>query len=125
MLLLRLSSSCGEWGLLSSCSTQASHCSDFSCRRARALDMQASAVEASRLYSTGSVVVGNGLSCSLACGIFLAQGSNLCLLHRQADSLPLSHQGGPKIFKSESVEDCMGAKLHQSCLTLCDPMDQL
>ena len=28
-------------------------------------------------------------------GTFLNQGSNPCLLHRQADSLPLSHQGGP------------------------------
>ena len=28
------------WGLLSRWSTQASHCSDFSCCRARALDMQ-------------------------------------------------------------------------------------
>ena len=26
-------------------------------------------------------------------GIFLTQGSNPCLLHWQADSLPLSHQG--------------------------------
>ena len=32
------------------------------------------------------------LSCSAACGIFLNQGSNPCLLHWQADSLPLSHQ---------------------------------
>ena len=31
-----------------------------------------------------------GLSCSMACGIFLDQGSNPCLLHWQADSLPLS-----------------------------------
>ena len=37
----------------------------------------------------------NGLSCSAACGIFLDQGSNLCLLHWQADSLLLSHQGSP------------------------------
>ena len=29
-------------------------------------------------------------------GIFPTQGSNLCLLHWQADSLPLSHQGSPK-----------------------------
>ena len=29
-------------------------------------------------------------------GIFLTQGSNLHLLHWQADSLPLSHQGSPK-----------------------------
>ena len=28
--------SCSEWGLLSSCSTRASHCSGFSCCRARA-----------------------------------------------------------------------------------------
>ena len=28
-------------------------------------------------------------------GIFLIQGSNLCFLHWQADSLPLSHQGSP------------------------------
>ena len=28
-------------------------------------------------------------------GIFLAQGSNLHLLHWQEDSLPLSHQGSP------------------------------
>ena len=32
------------------------------------------------------------LSCSMACGIFLDQGSNPCLLHLQVDSLPLSHQ---------------------------------
>ena len=34
-----------------------------------------------------------GLSCSVVCGIFLNQGSNLCLLHWQADSLPLGHLG--------------------------------
>ena len=28
-------------------------------------------------------------------GIFLTQGLNLCLLHWQADFLPLSHQGSP------------------------------
>ena len=32
------SSSCGEQGLLSSYSTLASHCGDFSCCRARALE---------------------------------------------------------------------------------------
>ena len=31
----------------------------------------------------------------MACGIFLDQGLNLCLLYWQADSLPLSHQGSP------------------------------
>ena len=34
-------------------------------------------------------------------GIFLTQGSNMCLLHRQADSLPLSHLGNLQIsYKS-------------------------
>ena len=39
---------------------------------------------------------GTGLSCSMAYQIFPDQGLNLCLLHLlhwQADSLPLSHQG--------------------------------
>ena len=35
------------------------------------------------------------LSCSVACGIFPDQGSNLCPLHWQADSQPLRHQGSP------------------------------
>ena len=43
----------------------------------------------------GSVVVAHGLSCSAACGIFPDQGSNPCLLHWQADSQPLRHQGSP------------------------------
>ena len=38
---------------------------------------------------------GHGLSCSTAPGIFPGQGLNPCLLHCQADSSPLSHQGGP------------------------------
>ena len=36
------------------------------------------------------------LSCSVACGIFLDQGSNPCSLHWQADSYPLHHQGSPQ-----------------------------
>ena len=43
----------------------------------------------------GSVVVAHGPSCSVACGIFPDQGSNLCPLHWQADSQPLCHQGSP------------------------------
>ena len=43
----------------------------------------------------GSVIVAHGLSCSAACGIFPAQGSNPCPLHWQADSQPLRHQGSP------------------------------
>ena len=48
-------------------------------------------VVAPRLWRTGLIVV--VFSCSVACGILLDQGSNPCLLHWQADSLLLSHQG--------------------------------
>ena len=41
--------------------------------------------------------VAHGFSCSVAHGIFLDQGSNLCLLYWQTNSLPLSHQGSPII----------------------------
>ena len=40
----------------------------------------------------------HGLSCSTACRIFLDQGLNLCLLHWQGGSLPLSHQGSPLTY---------------------------
>ena len=49
-----------------------------------------------------SVVVAHGLSCPAACGILPDQGSNLCLLHWQVDSLPLSHLGGPGFLKASS-----------------------
>ena len=42
-------SSCGEWGLLSSCGIRASHCGGFSCHRAPALDTWVSVVAASGL----------------------------------------------------------------------------
>ena len=42
-----------------------------------------------------TVVGAHGLSCSTACGSFLDQGSNPCLLHWKVDFLPLSHQGSP------------------------------
>ena len=76
---------------------RASHCGGFSCCRARALGTRASVVVAHRLQSAGSVVVAHGLSCSVACGIFLDQGSNPCPLHWQADSQPLHHQGSPHL----------------------------
>ena len=57
---------------------------------------RASIVSAPGLWSTGSGVVVHGLSCSQMWGIFPDQGWNLCLLHWQADCLPLSHQGCPK-----------------------------
>ena len=51
-----------------------------------ALSTRASVVVARGLQSAGSVVVVHRLSCSTARGIFPDQGSNLCLLHWQADS---------------------------------------
>ena len=41
--------------------------------------------------------------------IFLTQGSNLHLLHWQAESLPLSHQGSPKVKHHMSIFalDCL------------------
>ena len=44
-------------------------------------------------------------NCSAACGIFLDQGSNPCLLHWQVDSLPLGQQGsaGFVFFSNEEM----------------------
>ena len=47
------------------------------------------------LGHVASVVVEHRLSCPAACAVFPEQESNPCLLHWQADSLPLSHQGSP------------------------------
>ena len=49
-----------------------------------------------RLESISSIVAMRGLSCSSACGIFPDQGSNLCLLHWQEDSLLLAPPGKPR-----------------------------
>ena len=59
----------GERGILSGCSAQAAHCSDFSC-----CDWQALGVLAHRL------------SCPATCGISPEQGSNPCPLHWRVDS---------------------------------------
>ena len=58
----------------------------------------ASLVAEQGYWSSGSVVMALGLSCSTTCGIFLDQRSNLSLLCWQADSLPLSHQGSLHFF---------------------------
>ena len=92
-LLPGLFSSCCEWGLLSSCGAWASYGCGFSCCRARLQGMWASAVAAHGLSSGGSWtlehrlnICGTRLILLLACGLFLDQGSNPCLLHWQADS---------------------------------------
>ena len=49
-------------------------------------------------------------------GIFLTQGLNLRLLHQQADSLPLCHQGSPFEMGRDSCES--GDRLEDLGLTL-------
>ena len=59
------------------------------------------------------------LSCSEASGVFLDQELNQHLLHQQADSLPLNHQGS--LFGSLFVNfhpRCVEIKLHQGPVSL-------
>ena len=62
------------------------------------LGTQASVLVALGPSSCGSRALTHKLdSCGpQACGVFPDQESNPCLLHWQADSLSLSHQGSPK-----------------------------
>ena len=81
--------------------------------------MRTSVVTARALSSRGSQALehrpsswgARGLSCSTVCGIFLDQGLNPCLLHWQADSLPLSHQGSPVHLSSFFFFNHGGLKL--------------
>ena len=54
-------------------------------------------IAAASLVAELWIVVTHVLSCYMACGIFPDQGLNMCLLHWQVDSLPLSHQGSPEV----------------------------
>ena len=66
-------------------------------------------------------------------GIFPTQGWNLCLLHWQADSLPLSHLGRRRTGQQGLYHLALGgeaicsweseSEVPQLCPTLCDPMD--
>ena len=105
-LLHGLFSSYSKQGLLSSCGMWASHVVErglwgtwtlvvTACRLSRC----GSWAPEHRLNSCGA----HGLSRSVACGIFLAQGLNPCLLHGPVDSLPLSHQGSPFFLLSNVV----------------------
>ena len=73
---------------------RASHCGGLSLCGARALGRVGSGVQLVGLRAhTRQLWRAHELSCSAACGLFLHQGLNPCLLHWQADSPPLSHQG--------------------------------
>ena len=98
------------------CGVWACHCGGFSqntgCRQAVSEAAACgSAAAAPGLWSTGSVVVAHGLSRPLACGIFPDRGSDSCLLQRQGDSLPLSHQGSPPFRFDEVLTEEMNPML--------------
>ena len=59
------------------------------------------------LWRTSSTAGAPGLSCSETCGVFPDQGSDPCLLHWQAETLPLSHQGSPAIILVLSPSQCL------------------
>ena len=52
------------------------------------------------LGCVGSVAVAPRLTCSTACGIFLDQGLNLCLLQWQVDSFTTEPPGKPQLLIS-------------------------
>ena len=66
-------------------------------------------MQALLLRPASSVVVVCGLSCHVACGIFVPDpGSNPCPLHWKADSSPLGHEEVPEI---EIIEICLWSLL--------------
>ena len=83
---------------------RSSHRSDFSCCRALALGRAGfrSCSPWDLEHRIGSC--GARAFCSMTCGIFPDQGSNPCLLHWQADSLPLSHLGSSLIATNRLVK---------------------
>ena len=119
-LLIAVASLAAERGL----QAQLQHIQQLLCK--------GSIVAAPGLQSTGSVVVTHGLSCSEACGIFLDQELNPCLLHWQTDYLPLSHQGSlsnyilkylPQINESVWPQKYFHVNVH--CNFILNPQSQL
>ena len=99
-------SSCGEWGLLSSCNVQTFHCSGFLLQStgSRCAGLSSWSTQAQSLWLVGPRVQAQwllfmGLSCCMPCGIFLDQGLNPCPLQYQVDSYPLHHQETRKFFE--------------------------
>ena len=101
-------SSCRERWQLSSCGAWASPCAGFSCHRAQAPGCTGSAVVSPELWSTGLVVVAHKLGWSAACGFFMGQGWNPCLLHWQPVSSSQSHIGSLICsFYTQERSDCI------------------
>ena len=69
----------------------------------------------------GSVVVAHGLTCSVACGIFLDEGPNLCPFRWQEDSYSLRQQGSPRLEGPRMAPpDSMAINNSSSCYTQID-----
>ena len=78
----RLFSSCREWGLFCVCGARASHCGGLPC--CGALVLGRAGFRSCSTWAQQFQLLGfkhRLRSCSVACGIFLDQGLNLCLLH--------------------------------------------
>ena len=85
------------------CCAQTSHCSALSCCGTQAPGLAGFSSCNTQARSCGSWAPelglgtqGARLSCSVECAIFSDQESNPCLLHWQADSYPLYHQGSSR-----------------------------
>ena len=59
-------------------------------------------------WSTGSIVVVHGFSCSMECGIFLKQRLNPCPLHGQVNPYHLATRGALIMFLSLGSVDGLG-----------------
>ena len=95
LLLHRLFSSWGAGLLFTACTSFSLW--GFSCGdRALGRSSRGSCSTWAQEWQFPGFGVVHGLTCSTAPGIFPAQGSNLCLLNWQVNSLPLSHKGSPK-----------------------------
>ena len=88
-------SSCRELGLTLQSGSWAACCGGFSCCEAWALGHAGFRSCSPLAPKHRLLVVAHRLHCPVAHGVFPGQGSNPRLLHWQADSLPLSHQGSP------------------------------
>ena len=84
---------CTSGGPLSSCGARTSHRGGFSCSRARTLRCVGFS---SCGQGAGSLIVAHELSCPIACGIFIDQGSNWCPLLYKKDSYCCLARVAPK-----------------------------
>ena len=72
-----------------------------------------------QLLLVGSTVVVHRLWCSVACGISLDQGLNLCLLHQQVDSHWATREAHMYFFKLWfSLDICPGVRLQDHIIAL-------